>query len=54
METDLGMGGGFYDRTLQNCLKKSFVPVGLAHQIQEVERLPIESWDIPLAEILTG
>ncbi|WP_249961543.1 5-formyltetrahydrofolate cyclo-ligase [Histophilus somni] len=50
----LGMGGGFYDRTLQNWKKKSFVPVGLAHQIQEVERLPIESWDIPLAEILTG
>ncbi|MBN6710978.1 5-formyltetrahydrofolate cyclo-ligase [Haemophilus haemoglobinophilus] len=50
----LGMGGGFYDRTLQDWRKKSFIPIGLAHQCQEVEQLPIESWDIPLADILIG
>ena len=30
----LGMGGGFYDRTLQNWRNSSFIPVGLAHQCQ--------------------
>lgn len=50
----LGMGGGFYDRTLQNWQQKSFLPVGLAHKCQEVEALPTESWDMPLAHILVG
>ena len=50
----LGMGGGFYDRTLQNWQQKSFIPVGLAHQCQQVERLPIEHWDVPLFDILVG
>ncbi|QIM69787.1 MULTISPECIES: 5-formyltetrahydrofolate cyclo-ligase [Basfia] len=50
----LGMGGGFYDRTLQNWQNKSFLPVGLAHQCQQVEKLPVESWDIPLYDILSA
>ncbi len=50
----LGMGGGFYDRTLQHWQQKNFQPVGLAHQCQQVEQLPIESWDVPLAGILVG
>lgn len=49
----LGMGGGFYDRTLQNSPHR-FITVGLAHQCQQVEALPIESWDIPLEHILAG
>ena len=49
----LGMGGGFYDRTLQNSQHR-FITVGLAHQCQQVEALPIESWDIPLEHILAG
>ena len=49
----LGMGGGFYDRTLQNSQRR-FITVGLAHQCQQVEALPIESWDIPLEQILVG
>ena len=49
----LGMGGGFYDRTLQNSQRR-FITVGLAHQCQQVEALPIESWDIPLEHILAG
>ncbi|MGQ0287295.1 5-formyltetrahydrofolate cyclo-ligase [Pasteurellaceae bacterium 22721_9_1] len=48
----LGMGGGFYDRTLADWQQKSFVPVGLAHQCQQVDALPIESWDMPLFRIL--
>lgn len=50
----LGMGGGFYDRTLQQWQQKSFIPVGLAHQCQQVEKLPVETWDIPLERILIG
>ena len=48
----LGMGGGFYDRTLQNWQNSSFIPVGLAHQCQQVEQLPTEAWDVPLHRIL--
>lgn len=50
----LGMGGGFYDRTLENWHNKSFIPVGLAHQCQQVDKLPVESWDIPLFKILSA
>ena len=50
----LGMGGGFYDRTLQNWQNKSFIPVGLAHQCQQVENLPTEHWDVQLFDILVG
>ena len=50
----LGMGGGFYDRTLQNWRNSSFTPVGLAHQCQQVEQLPTEVWDVPLHQILVA
>jgi 5-formyltetrahydrofolate cyclo-ligase len=46
----LGMGGGFYDKTFAN--RSSFL-VGLAHDCQQVEQLPIESWDVPLDAIAT-
>ncbi|MGJ3353226.1 5-formyltetrahydrofolate cyclo-ligase [Providencia sp. Je.9.19] len=49
----LGMGGGFYDRTLVNWQKKGFIPIGLAHDCQQVETLPVAHWDIPLPEIIT-
>jgi 5-formyltetrahydrofolate cyclo-ligase len=56
----LGMGGGFYDRTLsawhaqyqQNKHTKP-LPVGLAHDCQKVNTIPFESWDIPLPKIIT-
>ncbi|QQM63547.1 5-formyltetrahydrofolate cyclo-ligase [Pseudoalteromonas sp. LC2018020214] len=52
----LGMGGGFYDRTLarlheQNWQKPQLI--GLAHECQLVDALPIESWDVPLKTIIT-
>ena len=50
----LGMGGGFYDRTLQNWRNSSFIPVGLAHQCQQLEQLPTEAWDVPLHRILVA
>lgn len=51
----LGMGGGFYDRTLSALPKTSQKPllVGLAHQCQQVETVPTEPWDVPLPLVLT-
>jgi len=49
----LGMGGGFYDRTLQNWQQHGVRPVGLAHDCQLVTSLPAEEWDIPLPAVVT-
>ncbi len=51
----LGMGGGYYDRTLSRWFTegKGAMPIGIAHDCQHVNRLPIESWDIPLPKIVT-
>ena len=71
----LGMGGGFYDRTLSTWFKKYCLennkngeqkgknvnekiplkpyPIGLAHDIQLIEDVPSQLWDIPLPEIVT-
>ena len=51
----LGMGGGFYDKTFSTKQKnESPLLIGLAHDCQRVDQLPIESWDVPLDGILTG
>lgn len=52
----LGMGGGFYDRTLKNWKYQSnYIPVGLAYDFQRIPTrlLPTETWDITLPEIIT-
>ncbi len=50
----LGMGGGFYDRTLVHWQSQNNqYPIGLAHDCQQVEQVPTQSWDIPLPEIIT-
>jgi len=49
----LGMGGGFYDRTLQNWQQHGLQPVGYAHDCQQVAALPSEEWDIPLPAVVT-
>ncbi|WP_298445677.1 5-formyltetrahydrofolate cyclo-ligase [uncultured Ferrimonas sp.] len=51
----LGMGGGFYDRTLAG-LAATQRPtlIGLAHEVQQVDRLPDKPWDIPLDAIATA
>ncbi len=54
----LGMGGGYYDRTLNYWYQhRTFInkpyPIGIAHDCQQVDEIPSESWDIPLPEIIT-
>jgi len=51
----LGMGGGYYDRTLSGWFNsgEGAKPIGLAHDCQQVEQLPSEAWDIPLPKIVT-
>jgi 5-formyltetrahydrofolate cyclo-ligase len=47
----LGMGGGFYDRTLAGV--KGPLLVGLAHEVQEVPQVPRDDWDILLDFVVT-
>ncbi len=49
----LGMGGGFYDRTLERREAGGPYPIGLAHDCQHVDALPAEHWDVPLPEVIT-
>ncbi len=53
----LGMGGGYYDRTfafIRNPRQlKGPLLLGLAHDLQRVERLELASWDIPLKGVAT-
>lgn len=51
----MGMGGGFYDRTLAFVRHRRPAPqlIGVAHACQEVKALPTEPWDIPLSAIVT-
>lgn len=48
----LGMGGGFYDKTLSQCRDSSRL-IGFAYSVQEVETIPTEPWDIRLGHIVT-
>tara|TARA_R110002049_G_scaffold23490_39_gene82777 strand:- start:1130 stop:1708 length:579 start_codon:yes stop_codon:yes gene_type:complete len=47
----LGMGGGYYDRALADCGQSLLV--GLAHELQRVERVPREHWDRVLDYVAT-
>lgn len=53
----VGMGGGFYDRTLAYLQHRRYwrkpVLMGLAHEIQKVAPLKAQHWDIPLDYIVT-
>lgn len=52
----LGMGGGYYDRTFsifhKNLRKKVYL-MGLAYECQQVDELPVESWDVAVDSVLT-
>jgi len=54
----MGMGGGFYDRSLAKCYRKNTnwhrpLRIGAAYSWQQVDTLPTEPWDIPLDAIVT-
>ncbi|MGJ7458259.1 5-formyltetrahydrofolate cyclo-ligase [Halomonas sp. MA07-2] len=51
----MGMGGGFYDRSLAFTRRPGPRPrlIGLAHECQRVEALPVEPWDVPLDAIVS-
>jgi 5-formyltetrahydrofolate cyclo-ligase len=51
----LGMGGGYYDRTLAPIRRDSLPTqlIGLAHTCQQTDSLLTDSWDIPLNGIAT-
>lgn len=53
----LGMGGGFYDRSLAYQARRISwhkpVLLGLAHECQKVERLAQASWDVPMHGTVT-
>ncbi|WP_392566746.1 5-formyltetrahydrofolate cyclo-ligase [Utexia brackfieldae] len=49
----IGMGGGYYDRLLADYHKQSFLPIGLAHDCQQIESVPNHPWDIQLPQIVT-
>lgn len=53
----LGMGGGFYDRSLAYLARRKSwrkpTLLGLAHECQQVDRLAQASWDVPLAGTVT-
>lgn len=47
----MGMGGGYYDRTLAT--NTSISTIGLAHDCQQVDKLSVQPWDMPLDKIIT-
>jgi 5-formyltetrahydrofolate cyclo-ligase len=62
----IGMGGGYYDRCLGALTPEALamgtpefqaptppIAIGFAHDCQEVSIIPIQSWDIPLAMVIT-
>jgi 5-formyltetrahydrofolate cyclo-ligase len=48
----LGMGGGYYDATFGRMTVRPLL-VGLAHQLQRIDRLDDAAWDIPLDAVVT-
>ena len=57
----IGMGGGYYDRSLsfmpqgkrnQSIYRKPIL-IGVAHSVQKVDDVPVEPWDIKLDMIVT-
>jgi 5-formyltetrahydrofolate cyclo-ligase len=49
----LGMGMGCYDRTLAHYPSWQPHRIGLAFGCQQVQRLPVAAWDVPLTHVVT-
>lgn len=49
--TRLGMGAGYYDRSLEGVTRPLLI--GVAYDFQRFEYLKAQAWDVPLSGILT-
>ncbi len=53
----LGMGGGYYDRSVGFRLNRRNLTrprlIGIAHSVQECKQLPTAPWDVPLDPVIT-
>ena len=52
----LGMGGGYYDRTLaayHGGQLPQLLTIGLGYDFQQLEALPQQPWDVPLQLVIT-
>lgn len=53
----LGMGGGFYDRSLVLLSRPRVWErprlIGLAHDFQQIDTLTVDAWDVPLSAVVT-
>ncbi len=53
----IGMGGGFYDRSLSRLQHNHSwhrpIRIGVAYSWQQVEHIPAQPWDIPLDAVVT-
>lgn len=52
----LGMGGGYYDRTLAAWHRgelPNLLTIGLGYDFQQLETLPQQPWDVPLNLVIT-
>ena len=47
----MGMGGGFYDRFLPQCVHAAVFAV--AFEVQKAKVLPAEAWDVPMDIVFT-
>ena len=53
----IGMGGGFYDRTLakargDSSWKRPYL-IGIAHELQKVSSIKSQKWDVPMDAVVT-
>ncbi len=52
----IGMGGGFYDRCFafrRDAVRAAPQLIGIAHEFQRHDALPVEEWDVPLDAVIT-
>ncbi len=51
----LGMGGGFYDRYFEHIgIKNNHTHLaGIGYQLQQQQKLPVESWDVRINHLFT-
>lgn len=52
----IGMGGGFYDRYFaqaHHALSSQPKRIGVAYSDQQLERIPVEPWDVPMHALVT-